>query len=146
LALYRVASENDVFLKASGIVDDELTFGKNYKIVLANETLLKDAVLTEDGSALRGIDAEGSEDLYNAAMDVIYALEQVGIIFHYATNKRMIAEYLGETVVKAHRVLNMLITNEQSRDPELYERFTGMNNYCSRIWPAEVAGRLPYTN
>ena len=144
----RRSTDTDVFLKASEIIDDEKTFGRQYHLVVKNAKVLENAFLCADGKALGGIEGENDPDLANAVQDVLSALEQVGIIFHYTANREMLQEYIGDVVVNAHDALSNVIAHVRSeaKDDEMYERFTQMYNYCAERWPKDSAKSVAYTN
>jgi hypothetical protein len=148
LGLQRASVGTDIFLKATAIIDDEAKFGVNYDLARDqwNAARIKQATLSAEGSL---VDPDGtwlSEKLSNAAFDVLSALEQVGIIFHYATNKSMIEEYVGDVVINAHEILSGIMKQFQKDDPAMYKRFDEMFAYCSSRWSRRAAGKGKYTN
>jgi hypothetical protein len=145
LALAKSSVECDVFLKACSIIDDEKNFGAKHLMVIdkANAAILEHATLADDG-ALAGIDAPDSQRLADAVRHVLYSLEQLGIIFHYATNKPMIEEYVGDTVITSYEALRNVI--ESARGEGMYERFEELYKYCKDRWPEKAIAQYKYTN
>ena len=148
LGLQRASVDTDIFLKATSIIDDEAGFGRNYKIITFDfdAERIKKARLADDGTILDSDGGVMPSKLSNAAWDVLYALEQVGIIFHYATNKAMIEEYAGEVVINAHEVLASIIKDYQKDDASMYERFDELYVYCVSRWNRKAASKVKYTN
>jgi hypothetical protein len=136
LALLKASTETDVFLKVCGIVDDP-GFDQSYKVVSNSADPLKAASFSEDGKSLAGVGAI-TPGLPESVRRVLNDLEKVGIIFYYATNKEMIADYIGDDVIGAHEALEHVIGCERSRleDGTMYERFSGMYDYCKKAWNA----------
>jgi hypothetical protein len=146
LGLNRMSAQVEVFLKACAIIDDEATFGPNYQLVKKSANFLGRATLSEDGESLLHTGIAYDARLPNAVQDVLSALEKVGIIFQYATNKEMIEEYVGDVVINAYGALAHIIEQERHYDPEMYERFEQMYNFCKEHWNPEAAARVRYTN
>lgn len=145
LALLKSSVETEVFLKATAIIDDEEGFGPNHKLVLKNAVVLQNAALSDDGELI-GIGAEESGQLSNAVRDVLYALEKVGIIFHYATNKAMIEEYSGDTVISSYEALANVIREARKDDAGMYDRFDELYRYCKARWPEQGVKKYQFTN
>lgn len=147
LALAKASVESDIFLKACAIIDDEKKFGPNLSIVTENDnaTLLQLATLSDDGR-LRGMGTVQNERLANAVLDVLYTMEQVGILFHYSTNKAMIEEYAGDVVIISYEALANVIKNCQKDDLQMYERFEEMYKYCKPRWSPKALAKFKYTN
>lgn len=145
LALLKSSVETEVFLKASAIIDDEAVFGPNHKLVLKNAAILQRASLAEDGS-LAGVSIEDNDRLSNAVRDVLYSLEKVGIVFHYATNKAMIEEYVGDTVISSYEALANVIAEARKDDASMYDRFDELYKYCKTRWPEQGVKTYQYTN
>jgi hypothetical protein len=145
LALNKASVESDIFLKACAIIDEEEKFGKHLQMVLDNAVLLKDATLSDDG-ALVGIVTTNKPGLANAVNDVLYTMEQVGILFHYTTNRAMIEEYAGDTIIRAYDALSNIILDCQNEDKHMYERFSAMYEYCKPHWSRRAIAISTYTN
>jgi hypothetical protein len=130
LMLMKASTEADVFLKVCGIIEDP-KFTDGYDTVRRKKDYLKGAELTP-GGALSGTDAATSDKV----LHVLDAMEKVGIIFYYATNKGMISEYIGDDVIKLHNILAKVIEENRNlaNDATMYERFTGMYEYCDKAW------------
>lgn len=145
LSLTKASTEVDVFLRACGIIDDERVFGPNYQLIRDSESMLQKAALSEDGKSLIGISGYDSR-LPNAVQDVLSALEQVGIIFHYATNKNMIEEYVGDIAINAYEALRNVLEDQRRKDGHMYERFVELYEYCHARWNTASARRITFTN
>jgi hypothetical protein len=146
LQVNRSSVDIDIFLKASAIVDDEEKFGPNYDLVKENTVQLQQASLADNGNALAGIEEPYDSKLPNAVQDVLSAMEKVGIIFHYATSKEMIQEYIGDVVINSYDALHHVIKIERDIDPEMYERFEEVYKFCKTRWRPGAAARVRYTN
>jgi hypothetical protein len=145
LGLNRASTEVDVFIKACEIIDDEAVFGVNYQLVRENASLLGHATLSNSGESLLTKSTYDTR-LPNAVQDVLSALEKVGIIFRYATNKEMIEEYIGDVVINAYEALSNVIEGERKHDLEMYLRFEQMYHFCKERWNPQSAARVRYTN
>jgi hypothetical protein len=145
LGLNRASTEVDVFIKACESIDDEAVFGVNYQLVRDNASMLAHATLSDNGASLLTKDTYDIR-LPNAVQDVLSALEKVGIIFQYATNKEMIEEYIGDVVINAYEALSNVIAGERKHDSEMYLRFEQMYRFCKERWNPQAAARVRYTN
>jgi hypothetical protein len=133
----------DVFLKVCAEIDDT-TFGRNYELCRRERAKFKTVTISDDNRLSLSPDDPA---LRKSALDVLYTLEEVGIIFHHSVlNKDMVAEYVGEVVVNAYAALSPLIAEYQKSDKEMFERVVGLREYCIKNgWTEEVAEALPFT-
>lgn len=143
LAVTKAATDTEVFLKICAIIDEEERFGANYERVRTNSETLKSASVSADGT----ITVEKDGELANAANDVLYTLEQAGILFYYTANQKMVAEYVGDVVINAYEVLSGVIaeSREKQGDKSMYERFEAMYRVCKKTWRGKTSG-MPHTN
>lgn len=144
LATTKKSVDAEVFLKVCEKIDDP-AFGRNYELCRRDRARFDGASIGPDKRlTLAGPD---SPELRNAAMDVLYTLEDIGIIFqHSALNRAMIAEYVGDVALNSYRALRPVIDVYQSFDKSVFERAVELRNYCIRNgWNEDVAEMMPFT-
>lgn len=144
LATTKKSVDAQVFLTVCEQIDDE-TFGRNYELCRRDSARFQGITIGADKAlTFAGPDSPALRD---AAMDVLYTLEQVGIIFHHsALNKDMIAEYVGDIAVNSYAALAPVISVFQKRDKEMFERVVELRDYCVKNgWKEDVAETLPFT-
>jgi len=146
LVVNKTTADTDTFLKICNIIDDEQTFGKNYEFIKTNADRMGKATLSAEGCLeFQGESGEGR--LVDATMDVLYALEQVGILVAYTDiDRNMVNEYIGDVVIRAHDILLPIISAFQGRDRTMFQRFDEFYSYCSGSWEPKIVKHLPYTN
>lgn len=145
LVLSKRSSETDAFLRICDMIDEK-EFLRNYDLVLKHRARLVSEDIAENGldALTESSDYTGLEE---AALDVLYQLEKIGILMHHAiVNKRMVTDYIGEVVINSYDALFQLISWYQGDDRTMYERLVELRHLClSHGWPEEMAARMKPT-
>lgn len=145
LVLSKKSSEAEAFLKICAMVDEK-AFLRSYDYIISRREVLQRVAVADAGFSALENDVD-SKLLEEAALDVLYQLEKIGILVHHAiVNRRMVTDYIGEVVINGYGALSQVITYYQRGDRTMYERLVELRTTCIQNgWSAACATTMKAT-